>query len=119
MMIAVFVKVHVCLYPAATVTNKKIEVFSTWPLTKGQFWPILAATILLNLPSLILSMLAVYVPVSLGLSPVFGVVLAGVNAFVELPLLNGLYAFLYRGLRPPMPTVAPTPVAGAGPWGLA
>ncbi len=119
MMIAVFVKVHVCLYPAATVTNKKIEVFSTWPLTKGQFWPILAATVLLNLPSLILSMLAVYVPVSLGLSPVFGVVLAGVNAFVELPLLNGLYAYLYKGLRPPVATVALTPAAGAGPWGTA
>jgi hypothetical protein len=115
-MTAVFVKVHVCLYPAATVTKNKIEVFSTWPLTKGQFWPILAATILLNLPSVILSMLAVYVPVSMGFSPVFGIFLAGVNAFVELPLLNGLYAFLYRGLRPPMATAAPTSLAGSGPW---
>jgi len=118
-MLAVFVKVHVCLYPAATVTTKKIQVFSTWPLTRGQFWPILAATIVLNLPSLILSMLAVYVPTSLGLSPIFGVVLAGVNAFVELPLLNGLYAYLYKGLRQPQVVAATEPVAGAGPWGAA
>ena len=118
-MLAVFVKVHVCLYPAATVTTKKIQVFSTWPLTRGQFWPILAATIVLNLPSLILSMLAVYVPTSLGLSPIFGVVLAGVNAFVELPLLNGLYAYLYKGLRQPQVVAATEPVVGAGPWGAA
>ncbi|MHB8283241.1 MAG: hypothetical protein ACYDD1_01050 [Caulobacteraceae bacterium] len=119
MLIAMFVAVRVCLYPAATVTTGKIQVFSTWPLTRGQFWHILGAMVLLNLPSLVLSMLAVYVPASLGLTAVFGVVLSAVNAFIELPLLNGLYAHLYKGLRQSVVVAAPIPTANAGPWGAA
>lgn len=117
LIVGTWVAVRVCLYPAATVATKKIQVFSTWSLTKGQFWHIFSAMILLNLPTLVLSTLATYVPVSLGLSPVFGLALSAVNAFVELPLLNGLYAYLYRGLRPtPAPLVVSEPVAGRGPW---
>jgi hypothetical protein len=119
MLIAMFVAVRVCLYPAATVTNGKIQVFSTWPLTRGQFWQIFGAMILLNLPSLILSMLVFYVAMSPALSAVFGVVHSAVIAFIELPLLNGLYAYLYRGLRQPVVVAAPEPIVGAGPWGAA
>ena len=116
--------VRICLYPAATIATQRIQVFSTWKLTGGNWWRIFAAFVLLLLPAIVL---AGFLEASQHLPPLqagFAILSAAVNAFVEVPLFCGLYAYLYKHLRglSPMPTVGPvpgqTPSPGvAGPWG--
>lgn len=116
---ALWVAVRICLYPAATVTEKKVQVFSTWKLTHGQFWRILAAVALVLAPAILL---ACAIEVSNAFPAVQGVltlVFAAVSAFVVGPMIVGLYAHLYRVLRPisvqmPQPSDSS---ALAGPWG--
>jgi hypothetical protein len=112
----VWIGTRVCLYPAATVAERKVQVFSVWKLTDGRFWPIFAAILILAAPALLLEVAAMAVSAP-AIQLVLAFVSAAVNAFVEAPLLFGLYAVLYKKLRV---AAAPTPVvggAGAGPWG--
>ncbi len=113
--IGIWIAVRVCLYPAATVSLSRLQVFSTWTLTKGQFWPILAATLLLSLPAIVLSALATHVTAHSS-TALLGLLWSAVNAFVELPLLNGLYAYLYRGLRPAVAVETDNSPISDGPW---
>jgi hypothetical protein len=116
----IWVGVRVSLYQAATVASRKIMVFSTWHLTKGNFWAILAASIILLLPELVLTFGA-RIPnlptgVALGIALVLGVVIA----FVELPLMCGLNAHLYALLKDEGEATAGgsvPPSPGQGPWG--
>ena len=114
----IWVGVRVCLFPAATIAEKRIMVFSTWRLTKGQFWLILATLFIVFLPALLLTMVLLTVTLTDALERLVGLMLSVVHAFVELPLVCGLYAYLYRGLRPPVMTPpAPLQTAlSAGPW---
>ena len=75
-------------------------VFSTWTLTKGQFFRILTSIVLVLAPTMVLTLVKTS-PVlpSVAAAPL-ALLLSVVNAFVEVPLVCGLYAFLYRGLRP-------------------
>ena len=117
-----WVAVRVCLYPAATIARKRVQVFSTWRLTAGSWWRIFAAFVLLLLPALLLALL---LGVSQGvpmMQAAFAIISAAVNAFVEVPLFCGLYAHLYRALRGTEPAAAPgareaSAPGLAGPWG--
>jgi hypothetical protein len=107
------VSVRLSLAGPATVARKKIAVFETWSLTRGQFWRILAATILVSLPAIAAGVVLGLVlmvfgqPGGPGGAPQMalpGALLAGaipgvVTGFIVLPLSVGLSAFLYRGLR--------------------
>ena len=116
--------VRVCLYPAATIATARIQVFSTWNLTEGNWWRIFAAFVLLLLPAIVL---AGFLAASQHFPPLqagFAILSAAVNAFVEIPLFCGLYAHLYKHLRGTAPPPAFHPVPGqtpspgvAGPWG--
>lgn len=114
----IWVGVRVCLYPAATVAERKVQVFSVWKLTEGRFWPIFAAILILAAPALLLEMAAMSVTAP-GVQLALAFISAAVNAFVEAPLLFGLYAVLYKRLRAFAPAPAATvATAGAGgPWG--
>jgi Ca2+/Na+ antiporter len=116
----IWVGVRVCLYPAATVAERKVKVFSVWKMTEGRFWPILAAILILAAPALLLELAAMAVS-GPGLQLALAFVSAAVNAFVEAPLLFGLYAVLYKRLRALAPPVGPATGAiatgPAGPWG--
>ena len=116
--------VRVCLYPAATIASQRIQVFSTWKLTGGNWWRIFAAFLLLLLPAIVLAGFLTASQHYPALQAGFAILSAAVNAFVEVPLFCGLYAYLYKHLR----TTAPAPVAPtlagetssaglAGPWG--
>ncbi len=116
--------VRICLYPAATIATRRIQVFSTWRLTEGSWWRIFAAFVLLLLPAIVLAgFLGAsqhYPPLQAG----FAILSAAVNAFVEIPLFCGLYAYLYKALRGAGPMPATGAFAGetqsaglAGPWG--
>ena len=110
--------IRLCLYPAATVTEKRVQLFSTWGLTRGHFWRILLAGAVIVGPFFLLFMLAesVRTPV---VTSVLGVLVLAVSAFVVTPMSVGLLAHLYRRLRrAPAPAAAPpTSSALAGPWG--
>jgi hypothetical protein len=116
--------VRVCLYPAATIATQHIQVFSTWKLTGGNWWRIFAAFLLLLLPAIVLAGFLTASQRYPALQAGFAILSAAVNAFVEIPLFCGLYAYLYKHLRSASPAPAPMPVAGgapsaglAGPWG--
>ena len=114
----VWVGVRVCLFPAATIAEKRVMVFSTWRLTKGQFWPIFAALFIVFLPAVVLTAIRLTPNLPDALQQMVGMLLCVVHAFIELPLVCGLYAYLYRGLRPPFaeqPAAFQTAVS-AGPW---
>ena len=99
-LIGLWIGVRVALYPAATIAEKRLMVFSTWTLTKGQFFRILTSIVLVLAPTMVLTLVKTS-PVlpSVAAAPL-ALLLSVVNAFVEVPLVCGLYAFLYRGLRP-------------------
>lgn len=105
---------RLCLAPAATVARGRINVFSAWKLTQGQALRILAAIVLVNLPSIlvvigmgmVLQLIGQPVagnpiphaplPLALALAALPGII----SGFIQLPLSVGLAAYLYRGLRP-------------------
>ena len=53
-MALLWVLVRICPYPAATIAEKRIQVFSTWKLTQGNWWRIFAAFVLLLSPAIVL-----------------------------------------------------------------
>jgi hypothetical protein len=109
----IYAAVRLVLVPAATASSGKVQVFETWPLTKGQFWPILGAVVLVSLPSIIAGVLTAAIsstateegpvdgthvlPAATAL--VVALLSGAVTAFVQAPLTAGLGAYLYRGLR--------------------
>ena len=52
-----YASVRLSLAPAATIARREVQVFSTWSLTKGQFWRIFLATLLIGLPAIAASLL--------------------------------------------------------------
>jgi hypothetical protein len=102
------------LASAATVARRKVQVFSTWSLTKGQVLRVIAASLLSSLPSIAAGLLlAILVgligkpaganaapQVAMPLALIVAAVPAAILAFVQLPVSVGLTAYLYRGLRP-------------------
>ena len=120
--LALWVWVRVFTYPAATIAERKVQVFSTWKFTAGTWWRIFAAFLLLSLPAFVSDGLLLasqaYPPMLFG----FAILSAAVNAFIEIPLLCGLSADLYRQLRAEAaPHATPMTEDGrpslAGPWG--
>ncbi len=119
----VWVGVRVCLYSPATIAEQRIQVFSTWPMTRGRFWPILGAIVLLLLPTIVLTGVDQAWQPAGPAGLVMAILIAAVNAFIEVPLICGLYAHLYKRLRAGQDAPAVTANAAAagaapkGPWG--
>ena len=117
---AMWVWVRIFTYPAATIAERRVQVFSTWSATRGSAGPIFAAVVLLSLPALASDVLLMATPVAFA-TPL-AVLSAAVHAFVEVPLLCGLSAWVYRRLHAASPAapLAAEMAAGtglAGPWG--
>jgi hypothetical protein len=113
-LIALAVYVRICLYAAATVAERKVAVFSTWSLTRGKFWPILAAFVLLKIPIGALGLLAALAGEPHAATIVLELLACVLDAFLIRPMYCGLYAHLYSGLR----TTSEVQTGGArGPWG--
>jgi hypothetical protein len=112
---AIYAGLRLSLGATATVVRGRIQVLATWPLTKGQFWPLLASYLLIGL-IFILVIVVLFIPLMIGTAvtvlafgegPVdlvagvlAGLALGPATAFVELPLSAGLAAYAYRFLRP-------------------
>ena len=118
--LATWVWVRIFTYPAATVAERRVQVFSTWRVTKGHAWRIFAAVVLLSLPALASDVLLIRTPPNYAAPR--AVLSAAVHAFVEVPLLCGLSAWVYRRLHvaaTPAPVADPAAAGSglAGPWG--
>lgn len=115
-----WVAVRICVYPAATVAEKRVQVFSTWALTRGHFASIFAALVLVLAPAMILAVGIEACSAFPAVQGVLALVFAAVSAFVVGPMVTGLYAHLYRILRVaqiPRPAPLENSSALAGPWG--
>ena len=119
--LAMWVWVRVFPYPAATIAERKVQVFSTWKLTSGNGWRIFAVFLLLFLPAFASDALMLasqaYPTVLFG----FVILSAAVHAFIEIPLICGLSADIYKQLHGAAPRPAPLVEEArpglAGPWG--
>jgi len=111
-----FVYVRICLYGAATVAERKISVFSTWRLTRGNAWPILGALLLIAIPIAVLNLLSALPGEPKAATIVLELLTCILDAFLIRPMYCGLYAHIYSQLR----TTAVGEAAAAaprGPWG--
>ncbi len=117
-LVGIWIGVRISLYPSATVAEKRLMVFSTWKLTRGQFWRILAAIVIVLLPALVLTLVIMSLELPAAVALPARLLLILVNAFFEAPLLCGLYAYLYRGLRPTvsLPSGPMQTAVSVGPW---
>lgn len=115
-LIALGVYVRICLYGAATVAERKISVFSTWRLTRGNFWPILGAAFLLAIPIGVLNLLSALPGEPRAATIGIELLACVLDAFLIRPMYCGLYAHIYSALSPPAAVEAG---AGSprGPWG--
>jgi hypothetical protein len=111
---ALGVYVRICLYGAATVAERKVAVFSTWSLTRGNFWPILGAVILIAVPIWTLNLLSALPGEPRAATIVIELLACVLDAFLIRPMSCGLYAHLYNALRT---TVAVEAGGARGPWG--
>ena len=114
MVAVILLSIRLTIAPAATVALRRIQVFEVWPLTRGQFWRILAASLLVSVPSIIAGVFTgiafemIAAPAAEGAQVVLplsdallvAVIPNLVAAFLVLPMGVGLIAYLYRGLRP-------------------
>lgn len=113
---ALFVYVRICLYGAATVAERKVSVFSTWRLTRGNFWPILGALLLIAVPMAVLTTVSALPGEPRAATIVLELLTCVLDAFLVRPMYCGLYAYIYKELR----TTAGGEVgvvAPRGPWG--
>jgi hypothetical protein len=98
-------KLRICLASAATVARERVQVLSTWPVTRGMAAPILALIVLASLtPAAVLAALYFLGGRLAGGPPIVsgavnfarGMVVAG----LWLPMNVGLMTYLYRRADP-------------------
>jgi hypothetical protein len=120
--LAIWVWLRVFPYPAATIATKRVQVFSTWKLTHGETLHIFAAVLIVFSPVLVIDLLLMASQGRPGLTLGLAVLSAAAHAFLEVPLLCGLSAHVFRRLRASAPAGAISPPSStspglAGPWG--
>ena len=100
------VYIRLSLYLAATAESGRISVLKTWKLTRGNFWRIFAATVIIFLPTAAIISLG-GVPAdgqaaSLPPSEIFlySLICGGWAGAAAVPLAAGVQAYFYRNLRP-------------------
>jgi hypothetical protein len=103
-----WVAIRLYLAPAATAALGRVQLLSTWPVTRGHAWPILGSVVLVMAP-LILSGLAIRagrVLLSVRFAQhrtdaaILGLIIGLVHAFLVLPVSVGLMCYVYDRLRP-------------------
>ncbi len=108
----VFVGVRLSLAAAATVDAGKIQVLSTWRMTRGRFWQIFFSLLLIIGPSVLVSALLGSGVHGAGTTPVqmtpsaalfSGLILGVLSGGVMQPLIAGVLAYYCRHLRTTAP----------------
>jgi hypothetical protein len=111
---ALYIGVRLSLAAPATVSEQHVLLLETWRLTKGSFWRMLAAYLLVYAPTIAAGVAVGLLTESAGVAEgdgptrlptaiAAGVAVVGglIGGLIQLPLTAGLRAYLYRGLRDP------------------
>ncbi len=108
-----FVAIRLGLTTAATADEGRIQVLSTWRLTRGQFWRMVGSLFVIIAPLTLFSMVVGATNVSMQggvattvqLSPsaalVSGLLMGVLSGGVMQPLIAGVLAYFYRKLKAP------------------
>ena len=105
MVLVVFAMVRLIFVQAATIAEDKMMVFSTWGLTKGNFWRVFAAALLVLIgtgfaAAVVQAVLMAALKPAPGITMfVFGAVYTTIATLLSIFMLS-LIAYLYAGLRP-------------------
>ena len=103
-----FVVTRLRLATACTVDAGKIQVLSTWRMTRGHFWRIFGTLILIIGPSFLVSVLLAGTMLGTGTAPVqmtpgaallSGLILGVLSGAMTQPLIAGVLAYYCRHLR--------------------
>jgi len=124
----IFVTVRLSAASALTIRDKKVHFFDSWGATKGRFWPLFGAYLLLSVIIFIVGIVMIGVLVALigidmprpevllaHMSPA-GLGLAFFGFFGVMTILQGLMSYIWAG---PASLAAKTDPRGAGMVGAA
>ncbi len=103
-----FVAIRLSLYLVATGDGKRVAVLRTWKLTRGHFWQIFAATLIIGLPTVLIMSIGVGAGLSLDGRPaplapgetfLYSLICGGWAGAAAMPLAAGVQAYFYRNLK--------------------
>ncbi|HEY5411590.1 MAG TPA: hypothetical protein VIJ94_12790 [Caulobacteraceae bacterium] len=103
-----FVAIRLSLYLVATGASRKVAVLRTWKLTRGHFWQIFAATLIIGLPTVLIMSVGVGAGLSLDGRPaplapgetfLYSLICGGWAGAAAMPLAAGVQAYFYRNLK--------------------
>ena len=95
----VWMGLRLCLAFPATVASNRVQLLSTWPLTRGRAWRLLGAAVLVSAPSAALACGIVAARSYLGASGIAATAGFG-HGFLTLPLSVGLMSYAHDRLCP-------------------
>ncbi len=107
-MILLFVVIRLSLYLPASAESGRIAVLRTWKLTRGRFWQIFAATLVLTLPTMLIMSLGSGTALSMDGQParlapgetfLYSLICGGWAGAAATPLTAAVQAYFYRNLR--------------------
>ena len=115
-----WINTRLSLSVPASVAERRVRVLSSWGLTKGHYWVMLAGNIILVAPSVALSYLQGFWLPSLvaalhwqafasDLQAVSLLISAAIVTFYQLPVVAGFNAYVYEQLGPTAPPEPKTP----------
>jgi hypothetical protein len=106
--VLLFVIIRLSLYLPATAESGRISIFRTWKLTRGQFWRIFAATLVIGLPTVLIMSVGAGAGLSLNGQPAplapgetffYSLICGGWAGAAAVPLTAGVQAYFYRNLK--------------------
>jgi hypothetical protein len=106
--VLIFVMMRLALYIPATAESQKVQVIKTWRLTRGRFWQIFGATLVLWLPSLVITIfgngaaLAANggpAPLAPGETFFYSLICGCWAGAAAMPLMAGVQAYFYRNVK--------------------
>jgi hypothetical protein len=107
-LVLMFVWIRLSLAYAATADSGRVQVFRTWKLTRGNFWRLLATTLVLELPSALIMVVGAgsglaldgkSAPLAPGETFIYSLICGGWAGAAAMPLAAGVQAYFYRNLK--------------------
>ena len=106
--VLMFVMTRLSLYLTATADRGKVSVLRTWKLTRGHFWQVFAALLVIGLPTVLIMSVGVGAGMSLDGKPaplapgetfLYSLICGGWAGAAAMPLAAGVQAYFYRNLK--------------------
>ena len=107
-LVLMFVFTRLSLYLSATADRGKVSVLRTWKLTRGHFWQVFAALLVIGLPTVLIMSVGVGAGMSLDGKPaplapgetfLYSLICGGWAGAAAMPLAAGVQAYFYRNLK--------------------